>query len=204
MNVHQKVNIGILWKSIRSLWVSQNLFETLWYESKNSWNNLGFFCTSVDPMTSRNMLCKMWAASAKKANRIAMTPLALPKSWTKVLRLTTGPKLRVEDLMEVKIYETFLLMFEICWKINFNDVACDGPCHMEEKYSKIKIWQNHYIWMENSYFWSRKLELLKEKKLWSLFDHIALAVCRFSFLWPLTYYLNSSQAYAFHIINTLS
>lgn len=46
------------------------------------------------------MIIKMWSSTARRTNRIAMVPKALP-SWTKVLRLGTMPKISLTELMEV-------------------------------------------------------------------------------------------------------
>lgn len=57
-------------------------------------------------MNSANKFRQMWHSTARKANRIAIIPLALP-SWTKILRLCPAPKASVKDLLEVKCFERF-------------------------------------------------------------------------------------------------
>lgn len=67
------------------------------------------------------MLLKMWSSSARRTNRIAIAPIALP-SWTKVLRLGPVPKVSLTELMEVmKACKTewhwFLFSKEIDWTV---------------------------------------------------------------------------------------
>lgn len=50
---------------------------------------------------SGRTISKLWNGAGQKANRIAMAPLALPKNWTKVLRLGPGLKTSSKELFEV-------------------------------------------------------------------------------------------------------
>lgn len=66
-------------------------------------------------MNTKTKFKNMWTSTARKANRIAIAPLALP-NWTKVLRLGPIPKVSVKDLMEVKcVFKSLLagLLFEM-------------------------------------------------------------------------------------------
>ena len=39
--------------------------------------------------------------SGRKANRIAIKPLAIPRNWTKILRLGPACKMSIEEIFEV-------------------------------------------------------------------------------------------------------
>lgn len=56
--------------------------------------------SASSPMNTRNKFRQMWISTARKANRIAVSPIALP-IWTKVLRLTPVAKMSPKDLLEV-------------------------------------------------------------------------------------------------------
>lgn len=53
-------------------------------------------------MNSINEMKRMWNSSLRKANRIAITPIALSQ-WSKVLRLGPVPRITIEKFFEVLV-----------------------------------------------------------------------------------------------------
>lgn len=60
----------------------------------------------------------MWSATARKANRIAISPLAMP-NWTRVLGLVAYPKICPQELLEVTKCSIFILKKKRLIGINF-------------------------------------------------------------------------------------
>ena len=62
--------------------------------------------------------------SGLKANRIAIKPLALPRNWTKVLRLGPASKMSIEEIFEVITSKTNVKKKSFEWNFVCQNVLC--------------------------------------------------------------------------------